>query len=480
MQKTLKIFRLSFLELSILFIIGYFAFEYKPFEHRLYHVISKIFFHSPAYQLSKDLNIYLTDIIIFICFISFLITAKKKTSLIFQNENKYLWIVFIFSLFSVLFSKTANLSHSLLKIHQLFFSVLLFIFTASVIAKNDPSNFLRKIFFLLALIGTVESFIGLYHYLLQHPLGLYKLGEPKFKSNINYAMIPTGGKVWIFNLFKTAKTSIFRAHGTFPHPNILGAFLSISMLSTLYAVLEKKRWEKGFFILMFFLQSTCLIVTFSRSAIFGFFISSIFFLTFAKIKLKKTIFLIMLLIGASFLFNGYIFYPQVNNRGGIVSNSELSNGSNNARIYYSLIALNMMKSHPILGVGYDQFIPNSNAYLGTIAYDSSLSGATVHNIYLLLGAETGIMSLCSFLLFLFFIFKESLKSITLEKLLLISFMVGFLFIGLCDYFFLFFQQGKIMFFGLLGILAGYNRFTNKLKSYSSLKEPLKEIINSES
>ena len=74
----------------------------------------------------------------------------------------------------------------------------------------------------------------------------------------------------------------------------------------------------------------------------------------------------------------------------------------------------------------------------------------VHNIYLLIAAETGLLGLMAFLFFLYLLIKKKPR-LTIFCLLLVSFLI----IGLFDHFFWTLQQGQMVFWLILGIIAAY-------------------------
>ena len=72
----------------------------------------------------------------------------------------------------------------------------------------------------------------------------------------------------------------------------------------------------------------------------------------------------------------------------------------------------------------------------------------VHNIYLLIYSETGILGITAFGLFLTFLIKDFIVNTKMEKLYHYSFLImflSFLFVGLFDHFLWTLQQGRLMF-----------------------------------
>ncbi|HEY4474370.1 MAG TPA: hypothetical protein VJC06_00380, partial [Candidatus Paceibacterota bacterium] len=80
----------------------------------------------------------------------------------------------------------------------------------------------------------------------------------------------------------------------------------------------------------------------------------------------------------------------------------------------------------------------------------------VHNIYLLIYSETGILGITVFILFLVFLVKDFIASTKMDKLYHYSFLtmfLSFLFIGLFDHFLWTLQQGRLMFWLLCAVLT---------------------------
>jgi O-antigen ligase len=126
-----------------------------------------------------------------------------------------------------------------------------------------------------------------------------------------YPQLPGIAKIIVDN------ERLVRSYGTFPHPNILGGFLIVSILISVYLLLKHKDYilssigtkfnlfyninnTKGqgcvssiFWIILIFTQITALLFTFSRTAWFSFllslFIISVFYFYNRKIVSRETI-----------------------------------------------------------------------------------------------------------------------------------------------------------------------------------------------
>jgi O-antigen ligase len=123
-----------------------------------------------------------------------------------------------------------------------------------------------------------------------------------------------------------------------------------------------------------------------------------------------------------------LFYPQIVARFG----SEEGSAAALDRVYLIKIAWNMIKESPIIGVGANTFMSVVTKYArGPELQDIYLH--MVHNQYLLVFAETGIVGMAAFLWFLFTCFREAwkcLKSKGSELTQMIGLSVTAAFIGM--------------------------------------------------
>jgi O-antigen ligase len=107
----------------------------------------------------------------------------------------------------------------------------------------------------------------------------------------------------------------------------------------------------------------------------------------------------------------------------------------------------MFKDHPLLGVGLNNF---------TVAMDEygQVSGWTrflqpVHNVYLLVAAETGLVGFIAFIGLLFIVFCSLIKK--RNYLLLIS-MTQITLLCLFDHYFFTLQQTDLLFWLIVGLV----------------------------
>ncbi|MCX6816290.1 MAG: O-antigen ligase family protein [Candidatus Beckwithbacteria bacterium] len=208
--------------------------------------------------------------------------------------------------------------------------------------------------------------------------------------------------------------------GTFPHPNVLAGFLVIAFLATAAYWLKR---NKIIFILYSLIVNLALFLTFSLSAWLALLLIGIPLA--AKFNLKKyLIYYGSVLIFFSLIFNRLSFLAP--------------ESSFSRRSQLASMAIQMFKNHPLVGVGLNNF---------TVVMDNyGLIPATtrwlqpVHNIYLLILSETGIIGVFGFLYFLLQVL--SLKAFK-ERPYWISFLV-ILFLGLFDHYPFTLQQGLLL------------------------------------
>jgi len=168
-----------------------------------------------------------------------------------------------------------------------------------------------------------------------------------------------------------------------------------------------------------------------------------------KARLKK----LAIVVIASTVISGILFYPQFLERAGVVPSETTTNEKAiSDRILYQNIAIEMIKQKPLFGVGYKNFVLAMDDYSATEL--KSFQHQPVHNIYLLVAAEIGLIGLAVFLLFIGSILYKAWKSkLTPLSITFFSIFVGFLFIGLFDHYLLTIQQGSLMFFLVSGLLV---------------------------
>ncbi len=345
---------------------------------------------------------------------------------------------------------------------------------------------LKNLFAMVFIAGFFQSIIGILQYLFQRSIGLRLLGESILAPNLaGVAKIVVNGE------------KIIRAYATFPHPNVFGGFLILSIflgfwlffsaqLKTKSKIVSRETFLLFVLTIAIIVQIIAIILTFSRMAWLGSIITIIILITVMPrlfhvkqslifgLNKAKIIALTAIFISVS-LFMWF-------NRDKIVSRTfdteqNYQQGMDN-RILYNNIAIEMVKHRPLTGIGNGNFTLEMKNYVpGPLKW---WQYQPVHNIYLLITGELGIIGFILFLIFILLTIKmvylkgknqivSRLSAVALAKAdetllfysLILSVFIGFLFIGLFDHYFWTLQQGQLVFWLVLGILLSYQNVSRE-------------------
>jgi O-antigen ligase len=334
---------------------------------------------------------------------------------------------------SILFSQNPSIGwYGLVKFFE-------YLFLAGSLAhfftKRESEEIITRAFSLGILLESILTILQFFH---QGSIGgiFYLLGERFFTTETpGIANASIHGQL------------ILRPYGTFPHPNVLAGYLLIAMLFVMHS------WKRGiknklYMSIIFSTGTIALFMTLSRVAIIYWFIS-FFFICIFSIKRKKIIF--SLLCSFFFIFI-ILLFPLLRYRFFSIS---LGDESIQERILLTRATLEMIRSHPFFGVGlYNYFnaLPNI-----LYSYNQFFIPQPVHNIFLLFGAETGLIGLgIAIGVFVLCYMKILKREMIVFPLLLITALTV---LGMFDHYFLTIQQGQILF----SFVISYCLQTNKVK-----------------
>ena len=217
--------------------------------------------------------------------------------------------------------------------------------------------------------------------------------------------------------------------------NISSFSLSIKLPVLIYLVFTvQNKFSKSFFLILLSSSLLAIILLFSRAAIVALilvFISLILFVVINRSKLHVTNFFLILL-ASSVSFFSYDFINEKNTSDLIAErfstvSSPASDESVNERLNFYKIAINDIKTYPVLGVGIGNWkitsIQRANTFLAgyRVPY-------RVHNDFLEVAAEIGIIGGLLFAYFIFFPFISSLIKALRSNKFEISFLI-FLIVG---------------------------------------------------
>ncbi|HSX13352.1 MAG TPA: O-antigen ligase family protein [Chlamydiales bacterium] len=421
---------------SVLFALVIF---FVPIEHKydkpLRHFSLSVIPDGLTLPSGFDAKIYFypSDIIAFILFLSLLFAFRIPARKIFMEKGTIcLLIIVCCALLSIISSPLSNYFTVYTRLLQLLTPCFLFAFLSQITFSEKQ---IRNLFYWVVIAALLQSFIAITQYFTQEHLGLRLLSESRDAPAIFEV---AGGKRWLLDrVFDTGSASsiIKRSAGTFPHSNVLGGFLMMSVILT-YALIAKAQ-KKTILTLALLVQMFALFLTYSRSAVFGILLGTIVWFTFAFYHRHFYRYLAGAIVSCVAICSCLLF-EQYLHRGGIVNYNETAKNSDQVRIVAQSTAIEMIKDHPVAGVGFQQFSKVAESY-------GNKTGT--HNIYLFICSEMGMLALIAFLVFIWIVLRGAISSpFSSEKASLLAIFIAFLFIGGCDYYPITFQQGKLMFF----------------------------------
>jgi len=337
-------------------------------------------------------TLYLTDILIFLIILFWLI--KNKFSIFnfsvkggSASGRQFSILIFVFATINIFFATNRMVAaYAWLKIVE--YSLLGFYIYYTKPKWNTMIQYLS--------IGVLySSLIAIGQFIFQHSLGLWIFGERTFSNQTpGIAQFDFRG-LWL------------RAYATFPHPNVLGGFLAILLPLILFKL--KSSFYKITTIVFGIIAIT---LTFSRSAWIA------FALGFA---LQKRKLLLPFVVFAIFIVSTLGVRDE-----SVVVRQELNNS-----------AITMFRESPIVGKGMGNFLVElPNHLVSRQIYFLQ----PVHNIFLLILSETGIIGFTLFFLILWR-FKKPM-------------LIIIIFLGFIDHYFLTLQQGQLLLTILLSSTIG--------------------------
>ncbi len=392
-------------------------------------------------------TVYLTDLLVIGILISWLWEIRNQFSV---KKNWWIIAVFCFLLANALFAQNQGAAlYELVKIIE--FSLL-----GLYVAKNRFQ--LSLLHFPLSIAIAYSSLLALAQFIFQRSLGglFWWLGERTFN-----AFTPGIARaVWDGQL-------IMRPYATFPHPNVLAGFILVVMILLLgnfkstnlkFEIGQLDDWLiRAYWLLVFILGLITLFISFSRSVwIVG--ILVYFWLVIRYLKTsrpnKKIFYFVfcppakaLATAGALLFVLGAFFYSILH-----LSTEEAIS----RRLQLNNAAIEMIQENPLVGVGLNNFIPRLPDYWQTSEAVRFLQ--PVHNIFLLIAAEIGLIGLLIFLWFLILTFKKLLEIVPRSGIppggrnwkLVIPLLV-ILLLGVVDHYWLTLQQTQLLFTLILGM-----------------------------
>ena len=424
-------------------LLFYFLLFAIPFQTR------KILWHQNwNFNEWQSISLYGTDILLLILF-GFWAFSRVKPKI--EKYDYFLFALVAVSAISIKNSSSYVLSsYNVLKLIE--FVVFYFYIKSYAVYKFGLTRSM------IALIcgGLFQAVIAILQFWKQSSLGLKYLGESVLAPNLT-------GVASFYNFYGE---KIMRAYGTTPHSNILAAYLFLAIFSFYFVYLYFHIYHKNkiyypkfnyFLLTSYSLILLAFFFTFARMMIFlwfsGFIIRAclilgkqrfrqVFIVSINRIKLTK----ILVISAVIVVLFGAFYWPEAISRVKISSKEEAVQ----LRVFYNKESLETLNW---FGVGAGNFVN------WLMVKDPNLPRSVyqpVHNIYLLIYSETGILGISAFMLFLVFLIKDFVMSTKMDKFYHYSFLIlflSFLFIGLFDHFLWTLQQGRFIFWHIITLLT---------------------------
>lgn len=408
----------------------------------------------PAWY-EKKIYFYPSDVIASFLFV--ILLWQRGRRLLIDKGAWLLWILFGLAFLSLGTSSLATYPTPYLRLWQFSTGISLFSLIAYAAEKR---TFLHAILWALWIAALFQALLAIGQYFHQGSLGLRLLGEPTFSPlhPKSPSFCCPGGSLWLFDIAPNAAPSlVVRSTGTFAHPNVLGGFLMIALLTSYFLLSLSQRMSRavaGSIPLFVFALGT----TYSRSALFGWLFFSLVWLIWICFQHRSHAQRVLWLFTGSLALSGLLLGYQYVARGGVFGSNPSVASSNMERLSFLAMAWKMIQDHPWFGVGYNHFGYASMQYVSPSSW--MLGG--VHNIYLLLASEMGIPALIAFLTFLFLLMKRTLTSVlTPLSITLIVLLGSLLWVGCVDFYPLLFQPGRLLLFLIAGLLASQQFLTQQ-------------------
>ncbi|MBI2103809.1 O-antigen ligase family protein [Candidatus Woesebacteria bacterium] len=379
-------------------------------------------------------TIYLTDTLVFIFVIFTHFHNTKQFSRVFLKRKRIIFLLALFAILNTLVSKEPTLAaFKWLKVAEL----VLFAAAISISRFDFKADFLKPLSLSLIMI----SLIGILQFMKGGSLGgfLYLLGERSFnQSTPGIALSQFSGREYL------------RPYSVFSHPNSLAGYLVVSSILLLGSKIGN---FKGRVLLLtsLVLSGIVLILAYSIGS-FMTIVALIFLLIVTDKKWLSRVLTLLLFASISFSILFIIYSSEM-------FNFSYFDSSTAERLWFNRAAGETFVGSPIFGVGLNNFI----ATVTKLDIPAFLSWKLqpVHNIFLLVLAEAGLIGIMAFFYLLLKAFRHlfEISNLTLE----IAFLSVIL-TGMVDHYWLTLQQNQLLFALLIGL--SFNKFIINQKASS--------------
>jgi len=405
--------------------------------------LGKHFFPDWALILGRRVDyvsptLFLTDITIILTLFFWFLNQCMIHRLRFTKKLLCVKEIFIFLFFCTFIIFNSIFASSPLIALYKWTKVIEFVIFGLYIIKTKPS--LPRTIWCLSFAVFYSSVIAIAQFLIQHSVGgfLWFLGERTFDvttPGIAKIQLLVPSYFSFISQLRTMNQELLRPYSTFSHPNVLGGFLAVTLPLIILSNGTKKLFHilpsvvlQYFRVTTIILGYLALILTFSRSAwiagLSG--LGYIWLYHHHKIRIHWIIGLLALITFV--VFSLPYFQSLISKNESVFVRNELTSA-----------AVFIWSISPVIGVGLGNFLVRLPDYY---PHRDIFFLQPVHNIYLLVLVETGLIGLCSCMYFLWKLFYHKSRK-RLFVVCQISCIILFL-LGAVDHYPFTLQQGQLL------------------------------------
>lgn len=378
------------------------------------------------------ISLYAFDVVFIILLICFLLVKSRKLKVEnFKNEKIRIIYYILFVVFIVV-----NVFVAINELIAIYWWLRIFqgILLVWMLSKIKFSKIKLATSFVISV--SLSAFLGIGQFLTQSAFASKWLGLAYHSArDLGQSVVEFADQRWL------------RAYGSFSHPNILAGFCVITFVLCIWIFLQKRLNSKTIKYRLFLTLANLVIISglffsFSRAAWIALGIV-IINLLIKKIEWKVVGGSLLLLIVLSL-----VFLPLVKTR--FYSQERLEINSNKERIEITKDSFELIKNNLWLGVGlgnYTSELQNIKPNLAAWNYQP------VHNIYLLILSELGLVGLIFIALIVFWFVKNKklFSGDKLELFFIFLYLFIFIFLFCFDHFWWTQASGVFLVFLIVGL-----------------------------
>ena len=443
-------------------------------------VISGIHEYEALFLYGSDL------VVVAVCIASYFLYREQLLRLVRTRGTMALWVFLITAAASV--AAAPSISLALYVFSRL---VLLVIFSYSLAAIITARHALRFVLAVIAVVAVIQGVVGFVQFKAQSSIGLGFLGEPKLLA---YTGAASTVQVSSADVSPAAGGRFLRVYGTFPHPNIYAGFLVLGLLSLAYWYFwceqqitkdlfrHPRSWwqERGrvlqtlnkylthrYFYLRLLIVAGSFVVTFGLALSFsrsGWLAALVGILLFCGLLVRYfpgAMLRLALMLAACAVASYSLLSPMIFQR----TRLALGQPAVDDRLTYLRVGAAALVEQPFgVGIGNQVLYSVRERAYQHFGMARAWQFEPVHNLYVLIAVELGLIGLLSFLCFLGMVVWRLIHLVTPEKALALALLCGLLTSGLFDHYLWTLQPGRLMLWVVIGVLLsliGANQAVDK-------------------